>query len=57
MPLVESVLASLVAGTAVALLNRFIINNPKAPCNRSEDDDGGSSTSTACSVEITSVHH
>ena len=58
MPLFESLTASLVAGTTVALLNRFLINNPKAPCNRSkEDDDGGSSTSTAsCSVEV-GVHH
>ena len=54
MPLLESLTASLLAGTTVALLNRFVINNPKASCNHTdEEDDGGSSTSTACSVEIT----
>ena len=53
MPLFESLTASLVAGTTVALLNRFLINNPKAPCNKQRDDtdDGGSSTSTAVSVD------
>ena len=52
MPLFESLTASLVAGTTVALLNRFLINNPKAPCNKHrDDDDGGSSSSTAVSVE------
>ena len=60
MPLLESLTASLVAGTTVAMLNRFLINNPKAPCNRRHEDeskDGGSSTSTACSSLACSIHH
>ena len=60
MPILESLTASLVAGTSVALLNRFLINNPKAPCNRQHDDDsrdGGSSTTTACSSQACSIHH